>query len=76
MAITKEDIELIREAVRDVMAPMERRIIARVQAVEDKLEIMGGVAVRVDGTAQEVAGLRQAFNHLDQRLRRLEEAMS
>jgi ubiquinone biosynthesis protein UbiJ len=73
--MTDEDIEIIRNAVRDVMAPMERRIIARVQAVEDKLEIMSGVAVRVDGTSQEVAGLRRAFDHLDQRLRRLEEKM-
>ena len=71
--MTDEDIEKIRAAVREVIAPFERRIVERLEAVEDKLEIMSGMSIRVDGTAQEVAAIRRVLDRLDVRVRRLED---
>jgi hypothetical protein len=43
--------------------------------LEDKVEILSGMSVRVDGTAQEVSGPRRVFDRLDERRRKLEGQM-
>jgi hypothetical protein len=59
------DIALLRQDVIQLRGALE--------AVESRVEILTGMSVRVDGTAQEVSGLRRTFDHLDRRLRKLEE---
>jgi hypothetical protein len=59
------DIALLRQDVIQLRGALE--------AVEARVEILTGESVRVDGTAQEVSGLRRAFDHPERRLRKLEE---
>jgi archaellum component FlaC len=63
-------------AVEDRLGAVENRLRAvesRMEGVEDKVEILSGVAIRSDGTAQEVGGIRRMLDHLDRRVRRLED---
>jgi hypothetical protein len=50
-----------------------RMVRSALDAVEGKLEILSGVAVRSDGTAQEVGGIRRMLEHLERRVRSLED---
>jgi hypothetical protein len=49
------------------------RILDRLQAVEDKIEILGGASLRTDGTGLEVSGMLRLLIRLDRRVRRLED---
>jgi hypothetical protein len=59
------DIALLRQDVIQVRNSLGM--------MEDKIEIMTGVSVRLDGTAQEVSGIRRMLDHLDRRVRKLED---
>ncbi len=43
------------------------------ESVKDRVEILTGAAIRNDGTAQELSGIRNMLDHLDKRVRKLED---